>query len=757
MIMKKILFLLLLALSLPAHAIEKFVVKDIRLEGLQRISVGTVFNYLTIKIGDVFDKEQSAQALSRLYKTGFFKDISFEREGNVLVVFVAERPAIASIKVEGNDVIKTDDLKKALASAGLKEGRVFNRSVLETIDRELQRQYYALGKYAVKVDTKITPLERNRVNVLIKIAEGEEARVYKLNIIGNHVFKTKQLTNQLELGGTSFFGNYDKYNKQILQGDIEKLRSYYMDQGYINFNIRSTQVALTPNKEDVYITINISEGERFTIRDVKVITDPAILPVADVEKIITFKKGEIFSRKKVAETNKLLSDELATRGYAFANVNVVPNIDNDSRSVALTVYIDPGRRVYVRRVNIVGNTKSKDKVIRREIRQMESSWLSTKSVSESKSRLDRLGFFDEVNVETPAVPDTVDQVDVNYSVKERPTGSLSLGVGYSDTQGALINFSLSQDNFVGTGNKVSVSLDNSQVTKNYSFEYFNPYFTESGVSRGFSVYKREVDAAQAAISNYSTNSYGASLTFGIPLSEYSTFRSGLGYEKTELLTSTTTSTEFTDFIAKYGSDYGVYTLNNSWTKDKRDRAIFATSGYLSQITVDTTIPGSDLEYYKIGFRHSQYIPMPWGMNLAATINLGYGDGYGNTDALPPFQNYYAGGGRSVRGYDSSSLGPIDSVGNPLGGDRRIVGNLEMILPSFEGQDNKSMRFSLFLDGGYAYGVGKPLDLGELRYSAGVGMIWLTPVGAMRFSLATPLNAKPGDKLQSFQFTLGSPF
>ena len=755
--MKRILFFLLLSFALPTQALEKFVVKDIRLEGLQRISVGTVFNYLTIKLGDTFDREQSAQALSSLYKTGFFKDISFEREGDVLVVFVAERPAIASITVEGNDAIPSEELKKALAATGLKEGRVFNRSVLETIERELQRQYYSLGKYAVKVDARVTPLERNRVDIAIEIAEGEEARVYKLNIIGNHVFDNKALAKKMELGGTSFFGGYDKYNKQVLQGDIEKLRSFYMNQGYINFNVRSTQVALTPNKEDVYITINMHEGKQFTVRDIKIVTDPDVFSVDDINKIVTFRQGEIFSREKVSTTNKSLSDELAVRGYAFANVNIVPDIDKESRTVGLTIYVDPGRRVYVRRINIVGNTKTKDEVIRREIRQMESSWLSTKSVSDSKSRLDRLGFFDEVNVETPAAIGTADQVDVNYSVIERPTGSLSLGVGYSDQQGALVNFALSQDNFVGTGNKVSINLDNSQVTKNYSFEYFNPYFTESGISRGFSLYTREVDAEAASISNYSTNSYGAKLNFGVPLSEHATYRAGLGYEQTDLLTSATTASEFSSFISKFGSVYDVYTLNNSWTIDKRNRAIFANDGYLSQISIDAAIPGSDLEYYKIGLRHSHYVPIGWGMNLAATLQLGYGDGYGDTGTLPPFMNYFAGGGRSVRGYDGSSLGPKDSVGNPLGGDRRIIGNLEMMLPTIEGVSDKSMRFSLFLDGGYAYGTGNKLDLGEIRYSAGAAMIWLTPVGAMRFSLASALNDKPGDSLQSFQFTLGSPF
>jgi len=755
--MKRFILLFLLLISMSAQSAEKFIVKDIRLEGLQRISVGTVFNYLTIKIGDTFDAKQSAQALSKLYKTGFFKDISFEREGNVLVVFVAERPAISSIKVEGNDAIPSEELTKALASTGLKEGRVFNRSVLETIERELQRQYYALGKYAVKVETAIMPLERNRVDVVVKISEGEEARVYKLNVIGNKIFDASVLMKNFEFGSTSIFGGYEKYNKQVLQGDIEKLRSFYMNQGYINFKVISTQVALTPNKEDVYITLNLKEGEQYTVRDVDIITAADVFSEEDAKKFINFKKAEIFSREKISESNKNISDELAVRGYAFANVNIVPDIDRDSRTVGLTVYIDPGRRVYVRRVNIVGNTKTKDEVIRREVRQMESSWFSTKSVSDSKRRLDRLGFFDEVNVETPAVPGVADMVDVNYSLVERPTGSLSFGLGFSDQQGALINFALSQDNFIGTGNKVSVRLDNSEVTRNYSFEYFNPYFTESGISRGFSLFTREVDAEEASISNYSTNSYGAKLNFGVPLSENTTYRAGLGYEQTELITSATTATEFTtDFIDVYGSKYDLYTLSNSWTSDNRNRAIFATEGFLSQVTIDAALPGSDLEYYKISLRHSHYIPMPWDMNLAATLQLGYGDGYGDTDRLPPFLNYFAGGARSVRGFDGSTLGPNDSVGNPLGGDRRIIGNLEMILPPLDGSD-KSMRFSLFLDGGYAYGVGQKLDLGEMRFSTGAAIIWLTPVGAMRFSIAAPLNDKPTDDLQSFQFTLGSPF
>lgn len=757
--MKKYIVTVLLSfmLNVSAFAIEPFVVRDIRLEGLQRISIGTVFNYLPVKVGDELDTTLSAQAIRALYKTGFFKDVHLEREGDVLVVFVAERPAIAEINITGNNDIPSEQLEEALRNIGLVEGRVLDRVVLDSIEMELQRQYYSLGKYGVRITTETTPLERNRIAVSIQIAEGEAAEIYAMNIIGNKTFSDEQLLDKLELGGTSLFGGRDAYSKQLFSADLETIKSHYLDAGYINFNIDSTQVSLTPDKQDVYITINLTEGDKYIVRDVRLAGD-YILKNEEIMGLVSIKRGEIFSRKKITDSTKNISDRLAEEGYAFANVNMVPEIDKSSKTVGLTFFIDPGRRIYVRRVNISGNAKTRDEVIRREMRQMESDWMSTKHIARSRTRLDRLGFFDEVSVETPVVPEANDQVDVNYSVVERPTGTLSAGIGYSDTQGALVNFSVTQANFVGTGKRIAVNIDNSQVTKRYSVSYTNPYYTIDGVSRSFSIFSREVDAAEADITSYVTNSYGASMNYGIPLSEHDNIRLGFGYEDIDLIVnSAETAQEILDFVTKYGNQYDTVKLTGAWTRDTRNRAIFADKGALTSLSTEISTPAGDLEFYKVGLRHIHYISLNWGMTLSLRGNLGYGDGYGDTEDLPPFENYFAGGSRSVRGYGGSSLGPKDSKGNPLGGRARIVGNMELILPNPLAENSKSTRLSVFVDGGYVYGPNDKIDLGELRYSAGLSMIWLTPVGAMRFSLARPLNDKPGDELQSFQFTLGTPF
>lgn len=758
--MKKIFLVLFLCYVLvtPAYAFDPFTVRDIRLEGLQRISIGTVFNYLPIKVGDKLDDSLASKAISDLYKTGFFKDVRLERDGDVLVVFVAERPAIASISVTGNSDIPKEQLNDALKQIGLTEGRVFDRSMLERIEQELRRQYYSLGKYAVSIKTTVTPLERNRVDIKIKIAEGDAAKIHRVNIVGNHAFSEDELRDLLKLSQVSFFTGHSKYSKQQLAGDLETLRSYYLDRGYINFNIDSTQVSLTPDKEDVYVTINVSEGEKYTVSSVK-LAGKLILPKAQVEKLISIKAGDVFSRKEVTGSSKAISDKLGEEGYAFANVNAVPEIDKKNRTVALTFFVDPGRRVYVRRINITGNTTTRDEVIRREMRQMEAGAMSTEKVARSRTRLDRLGYFDKVSVETPVVPGTNDEVDVNYHVSERPTGSLQAGVGFSDSQGLLLNFSVTQDNFLGTGKRVGVNIDNSQVTKVYSVNYTNPYYTLDGVSRGFRLYSRKVDASQADLTSYTTNSYGGSVNYGIPMSENDTVHLGLGYENTELLTGTQTAQQILDFVAQNGSRYNLYKLTSSWSHDTRNRAIFADRGSLSQVSAEVAAPGSDIEYYKLSYMQHSYIPLSKRITLSLQAQLGYGDGFGNTLQLPPFENYYAGGSSSVRGYKSNSLGPRDPVTNlPIGANARIVGNMELIFPNPFAKNNNSVRFSTFVDAGNVYDTStQGIDLKDLRYSAGVSAIWLTPVGALRFSLAAPLNAKPGDDKQPFQFTLGSPF
>lgn len=743
--------------SLPAHAFEPFKVEDIRLEGLQRISLGTVFNYLPVKVGDEFNRKLSKQAIRSLYKTGFFKDVRIEREGNVLVVFVAERPSIADITIEGNSDIPTEQLEDVFKQIGLTKGKVFDRSVLDTVSQELSRQYNSLGKYAAKIETETLPLERNRVGIKIKISEGDAAEIHAVNIVGNSQFPDEELLDKLNLADIGFFGGREQYSKQQLAGDLEKLKSYYQDRGYINFDITSTQVSLTPDKRDVYVTVNVKEGQQYSVSDIDLAGD-RIIPDEELFELLSLKAGDIFSRKEVSESRSRISDRLAEEGYAFANVNIIPDLDKENRKVKLTVFVDPGKRIYVRRINVIGNTRTRDEVVRRELRQMEGDWLSSKNVANSRLRLDRLGYFEQVNVETPSVPGSNDMVDVNYTLTERPTGNLTAGIGYSDTNGALVNFSVSEENFLGTGKRLGVTIDNSTVTKSYSFNYTNPYYTTDGVSRGFSIYSKEVDAEEADLSSYTSNSRGVSLNYGIPLTEFTSARFGIGYDSTEIiLGSLGVSQDMLDFVNKNGNVYDTYKVTGSWIRDTRNRRIMADRGNVTSISTEIAA-GGDLEFYKVNFRHMHYIPLTRNTTLSLNANLGYGAGYGETPELPPFERYYAGGTRSVRGYDGSSLGPRDPVtDDPVGGDVKIVANAELILPSPFDEENKSTRLALFLDGGYVYPSADEIDLGEMRYSAGVGLLWITPVGAMRFSYAFPINDQEGDETQNFQFSLGSPF
>lgn len=741
------------------HAMETFRVEDIRLEGLQRISIGTVFNYLPIKVGDEISSQDTSRAIHSLYKTGFFKDVRLEREGDVLVIFVAERPAISEINIEGNDEIPKDQLEQALKTMGLSVGRVFDRSVLDKISQELQRQYYSLGKYGVKITTTSKPLERNRVAIDIQIAEGEEAEVYTLNIIGNTAFSDDKLTGLLDLAGRGIFGGRENYSKQVLAGDLENLRSYYMDRGYINFAIDSTQVSLTPDKQDVYITVNITEGDVYTIRETKLVGE-LIMPVDEAEALVEIKSGEVFSRKKVTKTRKNITDRLAELGYPFSNVNISPEVDDDSKTVKLSIFVDPGRRVYVRRLNITGNLKTDDQVVRRELRQLENDWLSTESVATSKRRLDRTGFFNEVTVSTPSVPGTVDQVDLNVNVTERSTGSLSLGIGYSDTQGALLNFSISQDNFMGGGKRLAFKVDNSQAVQEYSFSIRDPYHTLDGVSRTVGFTSRKIDAEDADISNYIINTDLINLAYGIPFSESTSGNIGVSVENTELITSSTTATQINDFIAANNngeSQYLMYKLTGGYAYDTLNKAIFADDGTRASVSYEIAFPGSDLEFYKLAANYTTYFPLAENYTFKYSLDLGYGKAYGDTTELPPFERFFAGGSRSVRGFDGNSLGPKDSNGDPLGGNRRLVTNLEMLLPNPFSEQSNDVRMTAFVDGGYVWGPGEKLDLGDMRYSAGIGLVWITPVGILRFSLAEALNEKPGDDTTAFQFTLGSSF
>jgi outer membrane protein insertion porin family len=767
--MSRFLFLLLgAALTLPAWAFDPFQVEDIRVEGLQRIAAGTVFNYLPVKRGDRIDDRLSSQAVRALFKTGFFKDVVLEREGNTLVVFVAERPAIASIEVTGNSAIQTDQLLDSLKQVGLAEGLVFDRSLLDRIEQELKRQYLLLGYYAARVQTSADPRERNRVAVKIEVAEGEIATIRSINIVGSKAFSEQELLKRLESGvrpALSLFYSGDQYSRPKLAGDLETLRSFYLDRGYINFNIDSTQVAISPDKRDIYITVNTVEGEQYRVSEIKVAGD-TIMPEPELLKLISLEKGDVFSRRRLTESATRISDRLGEVGYAFANVNPIPEMNDETREVSLTFFVDPGRRVYVRRVNITGNLRTRDEVLRREMRQMEGAPLETVLVNRSKTRLNRLGFFDVVNVETIPVPGHPDLVDVNFDVVERQTfGSLNAGIGYGDTSGVLVNVSVTQENFMGTGNRFTLALNNSEVTDEYSFSFTNPYYTIDGISRSLDVFYRSTDPEKANIdSGYTTDAYGMGVGFGVPLSEYNTFRFRLSAEHTRINTRSDTSQDIIDFCQDSATlvacEFDALKTDLSWSFDSRDRALFPTDGTINTIGSQLAIPvgGDSVSFYKVYVRSKNYQPI-FGNRLIVQYGgeLAYGDGYGDTTALPPFERYYAGGVRTVRGYRANSLGPRDEFDDNLGGNARALVNTELILPNPFSENSTSTRISAFLDGGNVFNTDVDYADQDMRFAAGLALYWFTPVGPLSFSIAQPLNDKDGDEIERFQFSLGAPF
>jgi outer membrane protein insertion porin family len=550
-------FMLTLFLSGIAQAFEPFKVLDIRVEGLQRISAGTVFNYLPIKVGQTIDTEDTIYAVKALFKSGFFNDVSLERDGSVLVVYVRERAAISSIDIEGNKDLDSEELLEGLKEIGLAEGRVFDRSLLEKVEQELRRQYFSRGKYAVRIDTTVTPLDRNRVGILINVSEGQAARIKQINIIGNHEFSDKELLGEFSLTTPSFFSTFtksDQYSKQGLSADLETMRTYYLDRGYLKFNINSTQVSITPDKKDIYITINIIEGHQYKIREVTLSGD-LVVPAEELFPLIPINPGDVFSRKQVTESVDRISSLLGNQGYAYANVNTAPEMDDETFEVKLGFFVDPGKRVYVRRINIAGNTGTRDEVLRRELRQMEGGWYSTEQVERSRTRINRLGFFEDVNVETPTVPGTTDQLDVNYSVTETSSGSVTVGAGFSQTSGVLFNAGVQQNNFLGSGKRVAFTFDNSEINTVYRFAYTNPYWTVDGVSRGFSLGYRKTDADEANLSDYSTDTRSADVNFGIPINEYDTIRFSAGYQGLDLKTNSDSPEQVTDFVDEHGDSF----------------------------------------------------------------------------------------------------------------------------------------------------------------------------------------------------------
>jgi outer membrane protein insertion porin family len=753
------LFLSVFCFLSTSTAAEPFVVQEIKLEGLQRISAGTVFNYLPIKVGDRVDAKRTGDALRALYKTGFFRDVRIEKEGNALVVFLHERPSIASIEFTGNKELSTEDLLASLEQEGFAQGRVFNRSTFDLVEQELRRTYFAVGKYGVKITSTITPLERNRVGVSFDISEGAIATIKQINIVGNSVYDDDDLVDRFTLETTGFWSwitSSDQYSKQKLSADLETLRSFYLDSGYINFNIDSTQVSITADKKDVYITINITEGNQFRISDIRM-TGEILVPEKELFGLVAIAYGDIFSRQKITETSSNISDWLGNEGYAFANINAVPEIDDENKEVDLTFFLDPGKRVYVRRINFKGNTGTEDQVLRREMRQLEGGWISTGAIERSKERLQRLGYFEDINVETPAVPGTTDQVDVNFSVTEKSSGSLIVGAGFSQVAGISINIGLTQENFLGTGNRVSATFNNSDINRTFAVGWRNPYITKDGVSLSLDAYLRKTNAGNANLADYDLDELGFRVGTGIPISEFNTVDLSITPQRTKFQPGTDPSTEVQDFADQTGGEYITYTLSAGWSADSRDSFLLPSKGQLTSLVMDLATPGGDLTYYKLTFRFQQLIALSRLFSIRFGTELGYGDGYGDTGDLPLTENYFAGGIRSVRAYEANTLGPRDSKGEPLGGDRKLTGTVELILPLPFIRDSKAFRITTFVDAGNVFGPGQRLDYRELRASAGISGIWISPFGPLTISFGYPFNDQPGDDIQNFQFTLGTAF
>ena len=766
-------------LTTGAHAFEPFTVKDIRVDGIQRTEAGTVFSYLPVKVGETMTNEKAAQAIKALFATGFFKDVRIEVAGDVVIVAVEERPAIAQIDFVGMKEFEKDQIIKGLKDVGFAVSRTFDRSMLDKAEQELKRQYLTRGKYSVTITTTITPLERNRVAINFKIEEGDAAKIKQINIVGAQAFKEKDLQDLFQLrtpNWISWYTKNDQYSKQKLSADLESLRSHYLNAGYLEFNIESTQVSISPDKKDVYITVTVSEGERYLVSSVK-LAGELILPEEDFRKSMKIKAGDIFSREKLNESTKAISDKLSAKGYAFANVNAAPELDKEKRQVAFTVFVDPGKRTYVRRINVSGNTKTRDEVIRREMRQMEGAWYDDERVKLSKERIDKTDYFSEVTVETPPVPGTTDQVDVNVNVTEKSTGNIQVGAGYSQSEKAMLSGSISQANIFGSGKYVSLQLNTGKINRAIGIDYTNPYFTLDGVSQGFSVYHRKSNPTSLDYA-YKTVSTGGGIRFGIPITEKQTISFGAAIDQTKVEIDQgdkDTPLQYIRFSEKFCGGSNSCSnislpLTAGWARDTKDSAINPTKGVLQRVNFEVS-PGGDLKYYRATAQQQMFFSVTRDMVLMLNGEVGYSKGLGGQE-VPFFKNFYAGGVGSVRGYDTSSLGPyeIDSQGDEvrLGGTRRVIFNAELSVPLPGFGKDKSMRFGPFFDAGQVYGEKKGYtgactkrdvvcDAGDIRMSAGLAATWISPFGPLKFSIAQPLNKQDGDKLQKFQFQMGQTF
>ena len=791
--MRHTLFALLVMLPFSSMAAGDFVVKDMRVEGLQRISEGTVFNYLPINIGDRVDNIRIGEAIRALYGQDLFADIEMRRDGETLVVVVRERPSIESFEIEGNKDIKTEDLTESLRGVGLARGRTFDRSVLDNVEMFLREQYYDRGKYGVVIESDIQDRPNNTVRIKVNVKEGDRAKIRQVNIIGNETFDDEEIRSDFTLDTAnwlSWIRQDDRYAKEALEGDLEILRSHYMDRGYADFKIESTQVAISPNKKDIFVTINIDEGDLYTISEVKLVGE-MVVNEAYLRRLILAQPGSIFNQNLLTQTSDLMAFRLGEEGYANAEIEPVPELDRDKKEVAVTFYVNPQNRVYVRRINFGGVDQVDDEVLRREMRQMEGAYLSNSLVDRSKIRLQRLPYVERVEVNNAPVAGSPDLVDVDFDIEYRMPGQFSGGVGYSESQKIMLNGSIVHTNFLGTGNRVALQLNSGRFQKLYSLSHSDPYRTMDGVRRTVSVNYRDITQFTSAASDFSTTSAGGTVDYGYPISEYQTLSFGLTYQHSELLSSTNSTQQAQDWVANngnpfienvgngavfFGTEFDTFELIAGWTYDSRNRAIFANRGTRQQLFLSYAMPGSDVEFYQARYSFTKYIPL-WSNKWTLRLNseIGIGEALGETTALPPYKQFYGGGPQSVRGFKESYLGPRDSFGRPYGGNVLVAGQAELILPLPEKWSSQA-RASLFYDIGNVFNTGEvqftdklgaPLeykpDLKELHASVGIGVQWLAPLGLFRFSYAYPLNAYDGndryygDELERFQFSIGQAF
>ena len=751
-----ILFAISVLAASTAFAQESFVVSDVKVKGLQRISAGAIFNYLPVKVGDNFDPSASSDLIKELYKTGFFKDIQLSTDGTAIVIQVVEYPSITKIEFAGNKLIKEESLREALSENDFVEGRVFKPNVLDQVKQELKRQYLNQGKYNAQVGTEVIDLERNRVSVKVHVKEGPTAEIKKINIVGNTYFSDEMLLEEFESKDSSpfwkFWGSEEQYSKEKVSGDLETLRSFYQDQGFLDFEIISNQVSISPNKDGIFLTVNIKEGERYTVSQF-VLNGRLVVPEEELLPLVYIAPGRTYSRRAVDNTVEIISARLAEEGYSYAEIVPVPDVNREENTVGFSINIKPGRRVYVRRIDVIGNELTNDDVIRRELRQKEGGSFSPSRVNRSKVRLQRLSFFDEVEIETIPVAGRDDQVDLQVVVKERPTGSFLFGLGYSGDDGALVQASISQANLFGTGNQLNFGVQRSDIVESVNVQFTDPYYTKSGVSRTIGISGRNIDSSRVNTSEYITQTIGLNLNYLFPINESNSFSIGAGLETIDLETTPFSVPEVVSFIEE-NPENDLLTFSTAFAHDTRDSLLYPTSGKSLRMTLETTVPGSDLEYYRVNMDSNIYFPFTRKVAFKLGLNLGYGDGYGDTESLPFFKNYFAGGSSSVRGFEARSLGPRDSSDfpDPFGGSKRVLFNASLLLPIGDGALDK--RLNIFLDGGQVWGPDDSAELDEIRFSAGVGFNWISPVGPLSVSYAFPLNDEEGDELEKFQFSIG---